>query len=368
MQISEMEIQNDEDRIFKSWGSVEVRDKEGDLIPMNEFRKVMNTLMSRGGIITDQHSNRVVAKILNYEFKDKETLEGSREGIMITGMVFKDYDLDDLVWEGIKKGIYQGLSFGGRNKEASVKYEKGGDLTQVLKQLEGYEFGLVPSMGNQEATMDSINYLAKSEVQKGKNGESINHSILSKMGELCEKFIKNNELNKVMTKDVEKEGEEIMPQEQPESNPMDEIKQLLQSILERLPAPQEKAEDEEKPEEEDKPEIEKEEDKDEKPKEKKPEDEKDVEKEGEKVVLPKTPEEKTESQKPAEGAEQDKVKLVEKMKEDIKKDILKSLKINESATTPKPGADNLINKKGLEVSSPKNFAEGNKMIRAMVKQ
>ena len=159
-QIDQMEILNKEDRTFKSWGTVEVRDREGDLLPMDEFRKIMPVIMKRGGNITDRHSNRTVAKILNYEFKIKETPEGPREGILITGHVFKDYDLDDMVWEGIKTGIYKGLSFGGRNKDKDITFEKG-KMTSILKDLEGFEFALVPAMGNQEATMEEINYLAK---------------------------------------------------------------------------------------------------------------------------------------------------------------------------------------------------------------
>ena len=42
-QIDPVEILNDDDRIFKSWGTVEVRDKEGDLIPINEFKNFILT-------------------------------------------------------------------------------------------------------------------------------------------------------------------------------------------------------------------------------------------------------------------------------------------------------------------------------------
>ena len=159
-QIDSLEILNDDDRIFKSWGTVEVRDKEGQMIPIDEIKKIMPTLMDRGGIITDRHSNRVVAKILNYNFLEKETSDGLKDGIYITGKVFKNYQIDDMVWEGIKRGIYKGLSFGGRNHKLDMKYEKG-QSTEVLKQLEGFEYALVPGMGNQEATMEEVNYLAK---------------------------------------------------------------------------------------------------------------------------------------------------------------------------------------------------------------
>ncbi len=164
-QMDEVEILDTSARMFKSWGSVEVRDKENDLLPMSEFRKIMPVIMKRGGILMDRHSNRQVGKILNFEFKDKQTPEGLREGVMITGEIFKDYEHDDMVWQGIKDGVYKGLSFGGRNKIKDVKFDKSG-LTNILKKLEGFEFSLVPGMGNQEATMERVNFLAKSNLKK----------------------------------------------------------------------------------------------------------------------------------------------------------------------------------------------------------
>ena len=164
-QIDDVEILNTDMRLFKSWGSVEVRDRENDLLPMDEFRKIMPVIMKRGGILMDRHSNRQVGKILNFEFKEKETPEGMVEGLMITGEIFRDYEHDDMIWEGIKNGIYKGLSFGGRNKMKDVKFDKSG-LTNILTKLEGFEFSLVPGMGNQEATMEQVNFLAKSNVKK----------------------------------------------------------------------------------------------------------------------------------------------------------------------------------------------------------
>lgn len=160
IQIDRVEIFDKDARIFKSWGSVEVRDREGDLLPMSEFRKIMPVIMKRGGLLMDRHTNTRVGRILNYEFLMKDTPEGPRLGVMITGEVFKDYDHDDMVWEGIKSGVYKGLSFGGRNKMKDVKFDKSG-LTNILTKLEGDEFSFVPGMGNQEATMEEINYLAK---------------------------------------------------------------------------------------------------------------------------------------------------------------------------------------------------------------
>ena len=199
-QIDSLEILNNDDRIFKSWGTVEVRDKEGDLIPISEFQSVMPVIMKRGGIITDRHTNRVIAKILNYEFKQKMTKEGPKDGIMITGNVFKDYKVDDMVWEGIKQGIYKGLSFGGMNHQLDTKYEKGVP-TNILKKLEGFEFALVPGMGNQEATMEEVNYLAKCD----KEIESLSFTDQNEIKKRLDNIEKKLDIKKQDTDDKDKE-------------------------------------------------------------------------------------------------------------------------------------------------------------------
>jgi len=390
-QIDEVEILNPEDRIFKAWGSVEVRDKEGDYLPISEFKKIMPIIMKRGGILMDRHSNRQVGRILNYEFKTKMTPNGEREGVYLTNQIFKDYEMDDMVWDGVKKGVYQGLSFGGRNKNKDVKFEKGGDITKILTGLEGYEFSLVPGMGNQEATMDEINYLAKSEnlsnedIQKpfagyenfdacvksnsdksdpeaycavimrkvesvnkifnytdDKNKEivkNINKNTLLDSSNTNEKYLKKSDLNNNMeSKEFKKEGEDIAPQ----NNPMEEIKQMLSQILEAVSV---NKQNEDKPED------------------KEPEQ---VEKTGEKVTLPKVIEEDIQGKKPAEGSEKDKVNFVQK--EDVKQMLnekfeeIKKMLVKPEASTPRVNQDSLINKQE-KLEFPRTFAEANKFMR-----
>ena len=72
LSFDKFEILNDSDRLFKAWGTVEIKDKDGELLPIDEFKKIMPVIMKRGGVIIDHHSNRVVGKIVNYEFKEKD--------------------------------------------------------------------------------------------------------------------------------------------------------------------------------------------------------------------------------------------------------------------------------------------------------
>jgi len=163
-----METITPDKRMFAGWGSVEIRDSDGELLPMSEFKKIMPVIMDRGGNLQDSHSNRNIGKILGYEFKiHPETKE---EGVYLTAKIFDDYPLDDEVWKKIKNKTYKGFSFGGRGRLKEIKFDKENmDTTKILEKLEGYEFSVVESPANPPALIDDINTLAKGdkkEIQK----------------------------------------------------------------------------------------------------------------------------------------------------------------------------------------------------------
>jgi len=156
-------IQSESDRIFKSWGTVEVRDTDGDFIPISEMEPIMHTMMKRGANIIDGHSNRAVGKILNWEIKNKQVGDKEVPGILLTGQIYKDYITDDEVWEDIKTQKSLGMSFGGKARQQDFVMMDGLP-TRVLKNLEGYEFTVVrPGFRpvNQESEHVAANMVAK---------------------------------------------------------------------------------------------------------------------------------------------------------------------------------------------------------------
>lgn len=161
LQMSKVEILNKEDRIFTALGSVAEVDTDGEYISMKEFKRVMPVVMKRGGFLIDSHSNRVIGKILNYEFVKNE--EG-KDAVKLTNQVFKDYPVDDAVWEGIKDGTRKGLSFGGSNLTRTFDAAKN---AFDLKGVSGYEFSVVDEPANQGALIQSVNFFAKGERKKG---------------------------------------------------------------------------------------------------------------------------------------------------------------------------------------------------------
>jgi hypothetical protein len=171
-QVPKIEIHDENARIVKGFGTVDVFDNANERLPIDEFKRIMPVIMKRGGLIMNRHTNQSVAKILNYEFKMKDTPVGPREGVYLTTEVFKDFGSDDQVWADIKKGEVEGFSFGGKNNREELDFSKG--LTQkVLKELEGFEFSYVPKGCNKEATIEEVNFIAKEDKPiKKEDGET----------------------------------------------------------------------------------------------------------------------------------------------------------------------------------------------------
>jgi len=140
------------ERIFSGWGSVQVVDRQGDIIPISELKPVMKTLMNRGGLITDTHSNHHVGKIINYEFK--KTPDG-KDGLYLTARIFDDYPSDNEVWQGMLNGEYTGFSLGGRAGDKQISCNDNG-CHNILKDIEIWEFSIVKRPANQLALIDNI--------------------------------------------------------------------------------------------------------------------------------------------------------------------------------------------------------------------
>ncbi len=168
-QLPAIEIHDENARIVKGWGTVDVFDKANERLPIEEFKRIMPVIMKRGGLVMNRHSNQPSGKILNYEFKMKDTPSGPKEGVYLTTEVFKDFGSDDEVWEAIKKGDTEGFSFGGKNNLEEMDFSKGVSQ-KTLKGLEGFEFSYVPKGMNQEATIEEVNYIAKEDT--GEDGET----------------------------------------------------------------------------------------------------------------------------------------------------------------------------------------------------
>jgi hypothetical protein len=156
------EILNEKDRLVRSWMTVEVTDSQGDIVPIDQVKRVMNTWFKRGATMIDQHTNRPIGKGLRWQ--EGIEPESKKPGVLLDYQVFDDYSIDDQVWEEIKNGDRTGLSIGGRatGKPRLKEDDYTGSTGKYLQGLELYEVSPVDNPANQLGKNVAINYLAKS--------------------------------------------------------------------------------------------------------------------------------------------------------------------------------------------------------------
>ena len=109
-------IQDENERLFTAYATVEIPDKQKQFVPLTLFKKAFYKFMMRGATLhvtkDGKHSPMVIGKVINGE----EELLGEYKAFKITCMIYphdddvKEYDM---VWNGIKNGDYKGVSIGG---------------------------------------------------------------------------------------------------------------------------------------------------------------------------------------------------------------------------------------------------------------
>jgi len=158
------EILSEDDRIVAGWASVEILDSQGDIIPIEEIERAMYILMDRGGQILYGHGNKPIGKILKWDIRKHP--EADANGLWVVAKIYKDYPLDDEVWRLVKEGQLKGFSIGaqGRKEKRVLKYRSVNlpDSVNVVRDLNLMEISIVPTPANPLATIEQVNYIAKS--------------------------------------------------------------------------------------------------------------------------------------------------------------------------------------------------------------
>ncbi|RME52497.1 hypothetical protein D6783_04560 [Candidatus Woesearchaeota archaeon] len=153
-------VENAKDRLYATFSTVDVRDKEGEKIPIEEAIEQQKAQMERGGVVTDMHSNDIVGRTLAWKVMPHPATNG-RLGILQLNKIYSGTDYLDQVWKEIQEGKRTGSSLGGRNKDVEIVVEDGLP-TRVLRGFEHYETATVYSPANQLALNQAVSAVAKS--------------------------------------------------------------------------------------------------------------------------------------------------------------------------------------------------------------
>ena len=171
--LKSMETVGSDERYFEGLLTVQMKDKQGEITIVDELYKVLPIWIDRGAPISDTHSNRIVGKGINYSRTTVKNEQGEElPAIKITGKIFKNYELDNVIWEKIKSKEYQGLSFGGATRSARSPIKmKDGSIAYALSDLEHYEVAVCKDPAVPMAIITDFNQIAKSTFNSFDRGD-----------------------------------------------------------------------------------------------------------------------------------------------------------------------------------------------------
>jgi len=158
MTTDKIDIVKSDERLISGWASVEVKDVEGDYIPIDEISKAMLKHMDNGGIVMFAHENKPCGKILQWEIRTHP--ETGADGVYVIVKINKGYKLHDMVWELVKSKELTGFSIAGLGS-ATIGMVNDEEV-RIIKDLEIVEISIVKEPANQCAKFDKISF-AKSK-------------------------------------------------------------------------------------------------------------------------------------------------------------------------------------------------------------
>lgn len=154
-------VENADDRVYVSWATVDVRDKDGEKVPIDDVIRDQDVLLNRNGPITDQHTNAVVGETVAY--KVLQHPQTGKTGVLHLNRIWSDNEIDDLVWTETQSGKRQGSSVGGFSKrDAYEKDPESGLMTRIREDFHQYETANVYSPANPWALNEAVSLVAKS--------------------------------------------------------------------------------------------------------------------------------------------------------------------------------------------------------------
>jgi len=187
--ITDIIVNDDEDRLVQGYASVEIVDRQNEIVPVDAMEKAMLKYMERGGLILYGHENKPVGKVLQWEVINHPDYKVP--AVKIVGVLNKGFKLEDEVWDLVKNKQLKGFSIGGAAVEFSDAEMKGGQKARVLKEIELSEISLVSEPANQGALITEVS-IAK-EIKEQDNYVNLYKGFINSVvpKSLFMKFLKN---------------------------------------------------------------------------------------------------------------------------------------------------------------------------------
>lgn len=151
----------------ETWGSVEVRDADGELVPVDTIAEYADKFIENGGLMHDSHSNVPVGTVWGWE--ERKHPDTGQDGIVFYFNVYRDGEVFERARDDILSGRKQAVSIGAEAPRGGYKCDDRGcyverDVTDL------YELSICETPANPEAYFINVGKdIAKS--QKKLDGE-----------------------------------------------------------------------------------------------------------------------------------------------------------------------------------------------------
>lgn len=157
---------NSDIRLVGGWASVEIVDRQNQIVPIEELEKALIRYSIRGAPLNYGHKNHQVGRVINWHiFKHPET---GKWGVYIFAVIFSGEQIYDIVWDAVKSGKLTGFSIAGLagNTEVQLTKENGiAKKAEVLRDITITEISIVEKPANQLAVIEKVNTFAKGDVE-----------------------------------------------------------------------------------------------------------------------------------------------------------------------------------------------------------
>ena len=155
---SVMIVKSDDGKFYiEAWGTVEVVDKDGEVIPVDEFVKSIPQMMSLKPKLHFGHTDVEIGEIVDI-WKDTYVDDSGNRipGIKIKATLYDTYRFHDTIKKGIESGVYNMLSAKGFTYDNKFGVHDG-KPAKIRKDVELISFALVSSGRNPHAYVVNVN-------------------------------------------------------------------------------------------------------------------------------------------------------------------------------------------------------------------
>jgi HK97 family phage prohead protease len=156
-----LELKDEGERIIAGYASVELIDKQGDMIPLDVLRKAWDKFISNPDFMTSQllHSNVPVGKFLLEHPKVPKKAGVDDKGLFVICKIRDDIKKGDETWDMIKTNQLRAFSIGGEALKRSFICD--GRCYKRIDELELHEISIVGQPANQGSFFTIIKSLNK---------------------------------------------------------------------------------------------------------------------------------------------------------------------------------------------------------------